>query len=145
MTAHTHFPPLKKIILFIYLFICVWLHLVFVAAHGLSLVAESQDHSRVAVHRLLTVVVSFWSTGSRWSGFSSCSLQGSVVVACGPSCSAACGILPDQGSNPCPVHRQAVCHPLYHQGSPFPSIFNLIPGLQTSKSKLMSHQHPGSI
>ena len=28
---------------------------------------------------------------------------GSVVVAHGPSCSAACGIFPDQGSNPCPL------------------------------------------
>ena len=25
----------------------------------------------------------------------------------GPSCSAACGIFPDQGSNPCPLHWQA--------------------------------------
>ena len=32
---------------------------------------------------------------------------GSVVVAHGPSCSAACGILPDQGSNTCPLHWQA--------------------------------------
>ena len=37
-----------------------------------------------------------WSTGSRGAG--------SVIVAHGPSCSAACGILPDQGSNPCPLH-----------------------------------------
>ena len=29
---------------------------------------------------------------------------GSVVVAHGPSCSAACVIFPDQGSNPCPLH-----------------------------------------
>ena len=36
------------------------------------------------------------STGSR--------RVGSVVVAHGPSCSAACGIFPDQGSNPCPLH-----------------------------------------
>ena len=32
---------------------------------------------------------------------------GSVVVAHGLSCSTACGILPDQGSNPCPPHWQA--------------------------------------
>ena len=32
---------------------------------------------------------------------------GSVVVAHGLSCSAACGIFPDQGSNPCPLHWQA--------------------------------------
>ena len=50
------------------------------------------------------------STGSRHAG--------SVVVAHGPSCSAACGILPDQGSNPCPLHWQADSQPLRHQGSP---------------------------
>ena len=43
---------------------------------------------------------------------------GSVVVAHGPSCSAACGILPDQGSNPCPLRWQADSQPLRHQGSP---------------------------
>ena len=51
-----------------------------------------------------------WSTGSRRAG--------SVVVAHGPSCSAACGIFPDQGSNPCPLHWQADSQPLCHQGSP---------------------------
>ena len=55
------------------------------------------------------------------------SRAGSVVVAHGPSCSAACGILPDQGSNPCPLHWQADSQPLGHQGSPklLPSIFFL--------------------
>ncbi|KAJ8776297.1 hypothetical protein J1605_015595 [Eschrichtius robustus] len=43
---------------------------------------------------------------------------GSVVVAHGPSCSAACGIFADQGSNPCPLHWQADSQPLRHQGSP---------------------------
>ena len=42
----------------------------------------------------------------------------SVVVAHGLSCSAACGILPDQGSNPCALHWQADSKPLRHQGSP---------------------------
>ena len=50
------------------------------------------------------------STGSRRAG--------SVVVAHGLSCSAACGIFPDQGSNPCPLHWQADSQPLRHQGSP---------------------------
>ena len=50
------------------------------------------------------------STGSRRAG--------SVVVAHGPSRSAACGIFPDQGSNPCPLHWQADSQPLCHQGSP---------------------------
>ena len=35
-----------------------------------------------------------------------------------PSRSAACGIFPDQGSNPCTLHWQADSQPLRHQGSP---------------------------
>ena len=50
------------------------------------------------------------STGSRRTG--------SVIVAHGPSCSTACGIFPDQGSNLCPLHWQADSQPLRHQGSP---------------------------
>ena len=56
------------------------------------------------------------STGSRRAG--------SVIVAHGPSCSAACGIFPDQGSNPCSLHWQADSQPLRHQGSrPFIYLF----------------------
>ena len=54
-------------------------------------------------------------TGSRRAG--------SVVVAHGRSRSAACGIFPDQGSNPCPLHWQADSQPLRHQGSPKSFIF----------------------
>ena len=43
---------------------------------------------------------------------------GSVVVAHGASCSAACRIFPDQGPNPCPLHWQVDSEPLRHQGSP---------------------------
>ena len=50
------------------------------------------------------------STGSRRAG--------SAIVAHRPSRSTACGILPDQGSNPCPLHWQADSQPLCHQGSP---------------------------
>ena len=57
-----------------------------------------------------------WSTGSRRAS--------SVVVAHGPSCSVACGIFPDQGLNPCPLHWQADSQPLRHQGSP-PSFLRL--------------------
>ena len=63
------------------------------------------------------------SMGSRHAGFSSCGARAlgtwaSVVVAHGLSYSAACGILPDQGSNPCPLHWQADSQPLRHQESP---------------------------
>ena len=58
---------------------------------------------------LLSRPLPLWSTGSRRAG--------SVVVAHGLRCSAACGIFPDQGSNPCPLHWQADSQPLHHQGS----------------------------
>ena len=50
-----------------------------------------------------------WSTGSGRTG--------SVAMAHGPSRSAACGIFPDRGMNPCPLHRQADSQPLCHEGS----------------------------
>ena len=40
---------------------------------------------------------------------------GSVVVACGLSCSMACGIFPHQGLNPCLLYRQADSLSLSHQ------------------------------
>ena len=66
------------------------------------------------------------STGSRRAG--------SVVVAHGPSCSAACGIFPDQGSNPCPLHWQADSQPLRQQGSPSPQFFTV-----SSPAHFLSH------
>ena len=97
--------------LFIYLFIYFWLCWVFVSVRGLSLVAASGGHSssRCAGLSLLRPLP-LRSTGSRCAG--------SVAVAHGPSCSVACGIFPDQGSNPCPLHWQADSQPLRHQGSP---------------------------
>ena len=65
----------------------------------------------IAVRRPLTIAASLVAEhGLRRAG--------SVVVAHGPSCSAACGIFPDQGSNPCPLHWQVDSQPLRHQGSP---------------------------
>ena len=102
---------LNFILHFIYLFIQFWLCWVFVSVHGLSLVAASGGHSSSRFAGLsLSRPLLLQSTGSRRAG--------SVVVAHGPSCSAACGILPDQGSNPCPLHWQADSQPLRHQGSP---------------------------
>ena len=51
------------------------------------------------------------STGSRRAG--------SVVGVHRLSCSAACGILLDQGSNSCPLHQWADSYSLSHQGSPY--------------------------
>ena len=78
---------------------------------GLPLVAASGGHSSSRCAGLsLSRPLPLRSTGSRCAG--------SVIVAHGPICSAACGIFPDQGSNPCPLHWQAGSQPLRHQGSP---------------------------
>ena len=96
----------------IYLFIYFWLCWVFVSVRGLSPVAASGGHASSRCAGLsLSQPLLLRSTGSRRAG--------SVVVAHGPSCSAACGIFPDQGSNPCSPHWQADSQPLRHQGSPF--------------------------
>ena len=77
---------------------------------GLSLVATSGGHSSSRCAGLsLSQPLLLRSIGSRCAG--------SVVVAHGHSCSAARGIFPDQGSNPCPLHWQADSQPLRHQGS----------------------------
>ena len=102
---------------FIY-YLCIYLFIYgCVAACGLSLVAASGSYSSL-------LCAGFWlwcllllrSTGSRCAG--------SVVVARGLSCYAACGIFPDQGSNPCPLCWQANSQPLRHQGSPLELFFN---------------------
>ena len=46
---------------------------------------------------------------------------GSAVVVHRPSCSVACEILLDQGSNLCPLNWQVDSQPLRHQGSPWAS------------------------
>ena len=78
---------------------------------GLSLVVASRGHSSSRCTGLsLSRPLLLRSTGSRRAG--------SVIVAHGPSCSVACGIFPDQDSNPCTLHWQADSQPLRHQGSP---------------------------
>ena len=80
---------------------------------GLSLVAASGGHSSSPCASLSPPQpLLLQSTSPRRAG--------SVVVAHGPSRSVACGIFPDQGSNPCPLHWQADSQPLRHQGSPPP-------------------------
>ena len=102
--------------LFIYLFIYFWLCWVFVSVQGLSPVAERGGHpSSRCVGLSLSRPLLLRSTGSRRAG--------SVVVAHGHSCSVACGILPDRGTNPCPLHWQADSQPLRHQGSPLPLLW----------------------
>ena len=94
-----------------YLFIYLWQCWVFVSVRGLSPAAANGGHSSSrCVDLSLSLPLLLRSTGSRRAG--------SAVVAHGPSCSAACGIFLDQGSNPCPLHWQEDSQPLRHQGSP---------------------------
>ena len=93
-----------------------WLCWVFIAALKLSLVVASG------------VTLQLWHTGpSHCGGFSYCRAQasavaahtlqraGSLTVAPRLSCSKTCGIFPEQGWNPCPLHWQVDSSPL--QGS----------------------------
>ena len=101
----------NQLFYFILFYFYFWLCWVFVSVQGLSPGAASGGHSSPRCTGLsLSWPLLLRSTGSRRAG--------SVVVAHGPSCSAACGIFPEQGSNPCPLHRQADSQPLRHQGSP---------------------------
>ena len=96
---------------FFNLFIYFWLCWVFISIRGLPPVAASGGHSSPrCVGLSLSRPLLLRSTGSRRAG--------SVIVAHGLSCSAACGIFPDQGLNPCPLHWQADSQPLRHHGSP---------------------------
>ena len=97
-----------------------WLLWVFLAPPRLSLVVASRGYSSLQCAGFsLWWLLLLWSTGSRHVGFSNYGVRasvvvarrlwsaGSVVVAYGLSCSAACEIFPDQGLNPCPLHWQA--------------------------------------
>ena len=75
--------PFLKTNLFIHLF-NFWLHGVFAAARGFSLVAESGGYSLLwCAGFLLRWLLLLQSTGSRRAGFNSCGTQASVVVARG--------------------------------------------------------------
>ena len=75
---------------------------------------------------------------SHGGGFPCCGARspgraGSVVVAHGLSCSTACGIFPDPGSNLCLLHWQVDSLPLSHQGRSHYQILIL------KSSKLRTH------
>ena len=78
-----------------------------------------------SIYGVLGPCHSAWA--SHCGGFSCCRAQASgwgasVVAVYGLSCSAACGILPDQGPNPRTRHWQVDSEPVNHQGSPIPTL-----------------------
>ena len=83
-----------------FLLLLLLLYWVFTAVQGPSLVATRGGYSLVVVHGLIVM-----------GGISCCRawvLQhaDSLVVMHGLSCPAACGLFPDEGLNPCPLHCQ---------------------------------------
>ena len=106
----------KYFYLFIYL-LFFWLCWVFVSVRGLSLVVASGGHfsSRCAGISLSRPLL-LRSTGSRRAG--------SVVVAHGSSCSTACGIFPDWGSNRVPCIGRQILNHCTTREAPCCEIFN---------------------
>ena len=114
----------------IYLFLAVLgLH----CCVGFSLLAASKGYSRCgsqASHCGSFSRCGTWALGC--VGFSSCSSRlqstGPVVVVHGIICPMACGIIPDQGWDPCLPHWQVDSLPLSHQRSPTMHYSLTIPG-----------------
>ena len=76
---------------------------------GFSLAAASRGYSLVVARGLLLRWLLFWDMGSRAQAQQRC--RGSAVVAHRLSFSMACGIFPDQGSNPGLLYWQAAFSP----------------------------------
>ena len=115
-----------------YLIIYFWLCWVFVSVRGLSLVVTSGGHSSLRCAGLsLSRPLLLRSTSSRRAG--------SVVVAHGPSCSAACGIFPDRARTrvPC-IGRQTLNHCATREALQF-VIFVMILSLNESSSLLLMY------
>ena len=108
--SRTHCPLLPQTMyIYVFLFVCfcffnfyLFIYL-FMAVLGLRFCARAfssggkRGHSSSRCAGLsLSRPLLLRSTGSRRAG--------SAIVAHRPSCSVACGIVPDQGSNPCPLH-----------------------------------------
>ena len=85
---------------------------------GLSPVVVSGSYSLFAVFGLLTALASLVVEHGLWD------VQALVVAACRLTCPTACGILPDQGLNLCPLHWQVNSQSLNHQGSPVERFLN---------------------
>ena len=93
--------------------------LLFVAVHGLSHCSGFSHCGARALGVRASVVAA--------RGLSSCGSRALEhrLSSCGTR---ACGIFPDQGSNPCPLHWQADSQPLRHRGSPRSNILEKMGG-----------------
>ena len=107
---------------------------------GFPLVAESRGYSS-----LQCTCFSLWwlllsqNMGSRARGLQQLWHVGSVAVVPGFSGSAARGIFPNQGSNPCLLHWQVDSIPLIHQESPKRDDLNKLPPILLCSWKCLIH------
>ena len=92
------------LILFVCLFVCFWLCWVIAAVQRFSSCGGRGLHSQLQSADLRASVVAMWQLSSCGSWALE---HSSVAVAHRLSCSVACGILPDQGSDPGVLHWQA--------------------------------------
>ena len=89
-----------------------------------SLISKNGGYSLVAMHWLLIAVASLVAEHRLYSTQASIVMAlrlqstGSIVVVHELSCSEACGIVLDQGLNPCLLHWQADPLPPSHQEGP---------------------------
>ena len=106
------------VVVVLILCIYLWLHWVFVAVYGLSLVAAMGDTLYVVVHATLIAIASLvlkhgfqgaWASLVAVHGLQSAGL---VAVTLGLSCPMVCGNFLDQGSNPWPLLWQVDSLPL---------------------------------
>ena len=95
-------PLLQFMNLYLNFYLFFWLHWVFIAAYGLSLVVLSGGYALVSVLGLLVAVASRCRAGALGHG-------GSVAVVHRLTCPVACGIFLDQGSIPC-IGRRILNH-----------------------------------
>ena len=99
-----------------------WLYWVFDALHGFSLLWQAMTtlHCGAQASNFGGLSCGAQTLGSGASLAVAARPQntGSVVATQGLSCSAACGIFPDQRSNLCPLHYQTSSYHLHHLGTP---------------------------
>ena len=75
-------------------------------------------HGFLIVGASLVAEYELWGVGASVVVVLGLSSTGLIVEVHGLSCSIACGIFPDQGSNSCLLHWQADSLPLSHQEGP---------------------------
>ena len=139
------------LLIYLFSFLNFWLHWVFAASLGLSLVTASGSNcllrcTEVSLQGLLLLL----STGSSCEASvimhagSVAAAHGrwrlsSVVVMHGLSCSTTCGVFPDQGSNPHPPISRDI--PIHSATSVALSLFLIVIRIKTFLSKLLRESY----